>query len=343
MVTSSAVVGSSAISSRGLAGQRHGDQRPLAHAAGQLVRVVLEPPVRVGDADPVEQVARPPAWPPLRYMPRCRSSTSVTCSADRHHRVQRATAGPGRSSRCRGRGGRASPSRRARAGRCPRRRPRPRPGCPRLGSRPMIASEVTDLPQPDSPTRPTVWPGRTSKLTPSTAVNGFSPCRVKVTRRSRTESRLLPDPCERCRRDGHRRSPPALGVEGLAQRLAHQGEAERDDDDAQRRVDRQVRVVVDVRAARRPSIWPHSGTSASGLPRPRKDSAAASMIDGRQHQGGLHDDRAERVGQHVPEDDRRSASRRAPGRPARGRCRAGRASSRAAAGRRSGSARRRWR
>ena len=30
---------------------------------------------------------------------------------------------------------------------------------PRSGSRPMIASEVTDLPQPDSPTRPTVWPG----------------------------------------------------------------------------------------------------------------------------------------------------------------------------------------
>ena len=59
----------------------------------------------------------------------------------------------------------------------------------------MMASDVTDLPQPDSPTRPTVWPGRTSKLTPSTATNGSSPCRVKVTVRSRTDSRgssLLP-------------------------------------------------------------------------------------------------------------------------------------------------------
>ena len=34
-----------------LAGQRHRDQRPLPHAAGELVRVLLQPPVRVGDAD----------------------------------------------------------------------------------------------------------------------------------------------------------------------------------------------------------------------------------------------------------------------------------------------------
>ena len=53
----------------------------------------------------------------------------------------------------------------------------------------MIARDVTDLPQPDSPTSPTVSPGRTSKLTPSTATNGFSPERWNVTRRSRTESR----------------------------------------------------------------------------------------------------------------------------------------------------------
>ena len=39
MVTSSAVVGSSAISSLGIAGQRHGDHRALAHAARELVRI----------------------------------------------------------------------------------------------------------------------------------------------------------------------------------------------------------------------------------------------------------------------------------------------------------------
>ena len=41
MVTSSAVVGSSAISSAGTAGERHGDHHALAHAARELVRIVL--------------------------------------------------------------------------------------------------------------------------------------------------------------------------------------------------------------------------------------------------------------------------------------------------------------
>src|SRR6476661_10937425 len=112
----------------------------------------------------------------------------------------------------------------------------------------MIASEVTDLPQPDSPTRPTVWPGRTSKLTPSTATNGFSPCRVKVTLRSRTDSSGS-SLCPRVRVFSMVSvmppSSPALGVEGLAQRLTHEGEAERHDDDAQRRPDGQGRVVED--------------------------------------------------------------------------------------------------
>ncbi len=139
---------------------------------------------------------------------------------------------------------------------------------PRLGSRPMIASEVTDLPQPDSPTRPTVWPGRDVE---ADAVDGAE--------------RLLALPGEGDAQVAHRQqrlvagavvgggvavavigaSPPGLRVEGLAQRLAHQGEAERDDDDAQRRVDREVRVVVDVLPAPRPSIWPHSGAVVVGV------------------------------------------------------------------------------
>ena len=73
----------------GPAGQRHRDQRPLPHAAGELVRVLLEPPVRVRDADRVEQVPRPRAWPRDRFIPRCRSSTSVTWIPIGHHRVQR--------------------------------------------------------------------------------------------------------------------------------------------------------------------------------------------------------------------------------------------------------------
>ena len=38
----------------------------------------------------------------------------------------------------------------------------------------MIAIEVIDLPQPDSPTKPIVSPGRTLKLTLSTTLT--SPC-----------------------------------------------------------------------------------------------------------------------------------------------------------------------
>ena len=39
-MTSSAVVGSSAMSSFGLAGERHGDHRPLPHAARKFVRIL---------------------------------------------------------------------------------------------------------------------------------------------------------------------------------------------------------------------------------------------------------------------------------------------------------------
>lgn len=42
----------------GLAGQGHGDERALTHAAGELVRVVLESTVGVGDAHLLEHVAR---------------------------------------------------------------------------------------------------------------------------------------------------------------------------------------------------------------------------------------------------------------------------------------------
>ena len=41
---------------RRLAGQCDGDQRALAHPAGQLVRVLLEAAARVGDPAPAQQV-----------------------------------------------------------------------------------------------------------------------------------------------------------------------------------------------------------------------------------------------------------------------------------------------
>ena len=38
-----------------LAGQRQGDHRPLQHAAGPMMRIVVEPALCGRDADPVEQ------------------------------------------------------------------------------------------------------------------------------------------------------------------------------------------------------------------------------------------------------------------------------------------------
>ena len=55
MVTSRAVVGSSAMSSAG-AGQGHGDHDALLHAAGHLVGVFGEAACGFGDADAVEGV-----------------------------------------------------------------------------------------------------------------------------------------------------------------------------------------------------------------------------------------------------------------------------------------------
>ena len=54
-VTSSAVVGSSAMSSSGSRGERDGDHHALAHAAAQLVRVLVEPALGRRHAHLLEQ------------------------------------------------------------------------------------------------------------------------------------------------------------------------------------------------------------------------------------------------------------------------------------------------
>src|SRR5690606_29239031 len=121
---------------------------------------------------------------------------------------------------------------------------------PRAGSSPMIARDVTDLPQPDSPTSPTVWPAATSKLTPSTARNCLRPL-PKVTVRSRTDRSGVP--LESVAGAGvvagwvvmASSSATGLGVECLTQRLAHEGEAQRDDDDADGRVDGDLGMGVE--------------------------------------------------------------------------------------------------
>src|SRR5450756_990301 len=59
-----------------------------------------------------------------------------------------------------------------------------------LGNKPMIDSDVTLLPQPDSPTIPSVRPDSTEKLMPSTAVNS-PPSTLKQVVKSLTSSNAL--------------------------------------------------------------------------------------------------------------------------------------------------------
>ena len=88
-VTSSAVVGSSAISSRGLAASAMRDHHALPHAARELVRIVAEPPRRIGDAHAVERILRraPVACRPVS--PRWSSERLLDLRADGVHRVER--------------------------------------------------------------------------------------------------------------------------------------------------------------------------------------------------------------------------------------------------------------
>ena len=52
----------------------------------------------------------------------------------------------------------------------------------RFALRPMIVRQVTLLPEPDSPTMPSVWPFSTENVTPSTALTTPSSVRKDVLR-----------------------------------------------------------------------------------------------------------------------------------------------------------------
>ena len=137
-VTSRAVVGSSAISSGGLAGDRRGDQRALAQPAGELVRILPGAPLRLRHvhrrrAAAVTRPAR--ARRPTRWVrstspisaPTVRSGSSETSASCEHQPGEPAAQPapvPARYARARPR-----PSSSQRGARGPRRRGRPaRPG-----------------------------------------------------------------------------------------------------------------------------------------------------------------------------------------------------------------------
>ena len=64
----------------GIAGERHRDHDALAHSTGQLVRIVVDTPLRRGDVDAAEQ--RDGALARLRgdQAPRWRIRVSMICS-----------------------------------------------------------------------------------------------------------------------------------------------------------------------------------------------------------------------------------------------------------------------
>ena len=161
IVTSRAVVGSSASSSRGRPRNRDGDHHPLAHPAAELVRVGPQAPLGRRDAD-ARRAARPPACGRRRApCRRARVSTSIDLVADGEDRVERAhrvledhrdlTA--------------ADPAQLALAQLRARSRPSsripPPSTAPGSGTSPTTARQVTLFPDPDSPTSPRISPAPT--------------------------------------------------------------------------------------------------------------------------------------------------------------------------------------
>ena len=82
MVTSRAVVGSSAMSSSGSQASAIAIITRWRHAARHLVRVGLDPPLGVGDADHPEQLDRPRSGPPCGSCCGGARATSPICVAD---------------------------------------------------------------------------------------------------------------------------------------------------------------------------------------------------------------------------------------------------------------------
>ncbi len=150
-----------------VARQRHRDHRALAHAAGELVRVVVHPRRRVRDADPVEHLDGVLARHGLAdvVVDPVRLDDLVAHRVVRVHRRQRvledhrhvlaaqaAHRTPGSDRRGSRPSSRISPEISAVPSLC----------------RPMIDRLVTHLPEPDSPTMPSVLPRSTWNDSPST-------------------------------------------------------------------------------------------------------------------------------------------------------------------------------
>src|SRR6266511_3644016 len=169
---------------------------------------------------------------------------------------------------------------------------RPDCTCPLRASKPSTASDVTLLPQPDSPTMPSVSPRAMSNEMPLTAYT--VPRRVEnSTRRSST---LRSDSL----------AATKLRVERLAQAVADEVEPEDRDDDGDTRNDRKVHrsleVSLDVRQHRSP-------LRRSGILGPEAEEADPGDVDDRggERERPLDDRWRDRVGKDVRGQNHRTA------------------------------------
>ena len=280
IVTSSAVVGSSAISTARVARERHRDHHALAHAAGELVRVAADALPGARDADALEQLDRAVVAPPAEPM----SAVRLDLLDDLRRRCagpgSATSSGPGRSSRSPRPAAAAARRRSRRGGPGPRASPCPRTSCSARGVRPMSVSADTDLPEPDSPTIASTSPERSWKETSSTACTRPSSVR-KPTRRCSTSSRSLPFVIESRNPWVERR------VDDVHDRV------EEDDEERAEQRDREHRRHVEP-ADGLLEVLADALDVEDGL---REDRAAAEH--GAEVQAPERDDRDERVAQHV--------------------------------------------
>ena len=167
--------------------ERHRDHHPLAHAARELMGIVVDPPLGARDADRLEHLARAFVRLLAREVPvqEHRLGELPADLVDRFSDVIGswkiiAIPFPRTSrSRCAETFSRSSP----------RKSTSPLDRASRGSFSPITVRQVTLLPEPDSPTMPSTWPGSTVKLTPSTAFTIPSSVTNSV-RRSRTSRRL---------------------------------------------------------------------------------------------------------------------------------------------------------
>src|SRR5918999_4906818 len=169
----------------------------------------------------------------------------------------------------------------------PSKRIRPPTMRPGGSTSPRIENPVTVFPQPDSPTRPSTSPARTSKLTPSTART--TPARVKKWVRRFCTSKVLPFKAR---------------IEDIAQAVADEVDAH------DRGEERDARVEADPVLARQHVLEAIGDQQAErGLGERQADAEERERRlerDGvRGLQGADHDHRGDHIGQEMAKDDAR--------------------------------------